>query len=245
MPPARPIEPPPTGWDLLTALDRAGRDDLIAVGADLQPGTVLRAYRHGLFPMGLDGVRAMGWWSPLHRGVLEPGALHVSRSLRRSSRHFRVSVDRAFADVVAGCATTRAEGNWITGAIAAAYGRLHALGWAHSIEVWEETGRLAGGLYGVALGGLFAGESMFHTATDASKVALVGLLDVLAAGRRPHLLDVQWRTDHLASLGVSEIPRTDYLARLPGLLELPDADWPGAAGASAWVAGRPPWAPPP
>ncbi|MCO5311111.1 MAG: leucyl/phenylalanyl-tRNA--protein transferase, partial [Austwickia sp.] len=158
--PARPVEPPPSGWDLGAALTRPGLGDVVALGADLQPGTILRAYRHGIFPMGLEGVRGMGWWSPVRRGVLEPGTLHVSRSLRRSCRRYRVSVDRAFADVVTGCATARTEGNWITGPIEAAYGQLHRLGWTHSVEVWDEQGRLTGGLYGLALGGLFAGESM-------------------------------------------------------------------------------------
>jgi leucyl/phenylalanyl-tRNA--protein transferase len=134
-------------------------------------------------------------------------------------------VDRAFDEVVAACADPARSGRWITPDVVAAYAELHRLGWAHSVECWRD-GILAGGLYGVAINGLFAGESMFHRATDASKAALVGLVELLRAdgdGRR--LLDVQWRTDHLASLGVVEIPRTEYLARLRAALQAPPASF--------------------
>jgi leucyl/phenylalanyl-tRNA--protein transferase len=153
--------------------------------------------------------------------VLPLDDLRVSRSLRRSARDLEVRVDTAFAEVVAACADPRREQGWIDDGIAAAYQRLHELGWAHSVEAWRE-GRLVGGLYGVAVGGLFAGESMFHRERDASKVALVGLVDLLhdddAADR---VLDVQWQTPHLASLGVVEVDRADYLGRLPAALTLP------------------------
>ena len=153
--------------------------------------------------------------------MLPLDGLVVSRSLRRSLRDFEIRVDTAFDEVVAGCADPARQAGWIDGDIRRAYRRLHELGWAHSVEAWQD-GRLAGGLYGVALGGLFAGESMFHRVRDASKVALVGLVELLrdehAADR---LLDVQWQTPHLASLGVVEISRTAYLRRLGGALEVP------------------------
>jgi leucyl/phenylalanyl-tRNA--protein transferase len=144
--------------------------------------------------------------------VLALDGLRVTRSLRQSMRRYQVRVDTAFDQVVHACADPNRSGRWITPEIAEAYGRLHQLGWAHSVETWHD-GELVGGLYGVAIGGLFAGESMFHRATDASKVALVHLVDRLRAGGAT-LLDVQWATPHLHSLGVEEIPRTEYLARL-------------------------------
>jgi leucyl/phenylalanyl-tRNA--protein transferase len=213
--PVPPVEPPPSAYRFDPLAAPPG-EDLVAVGGDLQPGTLLAAYRAGLFPMGVGpgGGPPTGWWSPDPRGVLPLGGLRVSRSLRRSVRRFEVRVDTAFDDVVAACAEPGREGRWITGEVAQAYAELHRLGWAHSVECWRE-GRLAGGLYGLAVGGLFAGESMFHRETDASKVALVALVELLARdgdGRR--LLDVQWRTEHLASLGVVEVPRVEYLRRL-------------------------------
>lgn len=221
-----PQEPPPTRWQLPDAR-AAGEDDLLALGADLAPGTLLAAYRTGLFPMGVgeDGAAPVGWWSPAERGILEPGRVHVSRSLRRSLRRFSTTVDTAFAEVVAGCAAPDRDGRWITPEITAAYARLHELGWAHSVEVWEE-GALVGGLYGIAVGGLFAGESMFHRASDASKAALVHLDRLVAAdGDRRRLVDVQWRTGHLASLGALAIPRADYLDRLAAAAACPEPDW--------------------
>ncbi|MEO7837433.1 MAG: leucyl/phenylalanyl-tRNA--protein transferase [Acidimicrobiales bacterium] len=218
-----PIEPPPSPWDFPDPAD-AGPQDVVAIGADLAPGTVLAAYRAGLFPMhlGEDGRdRVLAWWSPEPRGVLPLDGLRVSRSLRKAVAHFEVRVDTAFADVVESCADARRTQGWITADIHAAYLLLHHLGWAHSVEAWSRVdGRLAGGLYGVAVGGLFAGESMFHRVTDASKVALVGLVDLLRDGGA-ELLDVQWQTPHLASLGAVEISRADYLRRLIGALRRP------------------------
>lgn len=221
-----PIEPPATPWHLTLESARPG-EDLVGVGADLAPGTLLAAYRRGLFPMGLgeDGAAPIGWWSPDPRGVLLPGGVRVSRSLRRSMRRFEVTVDRAFADVVDGCADPSREGRWISPEVASAYRALHQLGWAHSVEVWQD-GELAGGLYGLAIGGLFAGESMFHRRTDASKVAVVAMVErVTADGDPRRLIDVQWRTDHLGSLGVVEVPRDAYLRRLAAALpvQLPEA----------------------
>lgn len=220
-----PTEPPPTRWLLpdLSAPEEeaAAPDDLVGQGADLEPGTLLAAYRLGLFPMTDRRDGPLTWWSPRERGVLPLERLRVTRSLTRACRRMEVRVDTCFDAVVAGCADPRREGGWIDDRVATAYGALHRLGWAHSVETWWE-GELVGGLYGVAVGGLFAGESMFHRVTDASKVALVGLVDLLSdelAGQR--LLDVQWRTPHLASLGVVEVPRAVYLQRLAGALELP------------------------
>jgi leucyl/phenylalanyl-tRNA--protein transferase len=194
-------------------------DGVVAVGADLAPGTLLEAYRSGIFPMPIGDGR-LGWWSPDPRGILEPDALRVSRSLRRSTRRLAVTFDEDFTAVVTGCATTPRPGGWITPDFVDAYTHLHRLGWAHSVEVWDDTGGLVGGLYGVAVGGLFAGESMFHRATDASKVALVALVEKFRHGGGT-LLDVQWSTPHLETLGATEIPRREYLRRLRIAIESP------------------------
>ena len=202
-----------------------GAGDLVGTGADLDPGTLLAAYRSGLFPMGLgpDGQEPLGWWSPDPRGVLLAGGIHLSRSLQRSRRRFTVTTDAATAQVLDGCADPDRPGRWITPQVRAAYLRLAELGWVHSVEVWQD-GRLAGGLYGVCVGGLFAGESMFHTVTDASKVALAALADIVYADAdERRLIDVQWSTPHLATLGVVEIPRREYLDRLAVAVQLP---WP-------------------
>lgn len=195
-------------------------DQLVAVGADLTPGTLLSAYRQGLFPMPLDDQATMAWWSPAQRGVLPLQGLRVTRSLRRSAAQFTVTVDEAYDEVVAACADPRRPGGWIDDRIQAAYRDLHALGWVHSVEVWRR-GALAGGLYGVAINGLFSGESMFHRERDASKVALMALVDILDDGQHGRLLDVQWLTDHLASLGAVEVPRSEYLAELRHALVVP------------------------
>ena len=173
--------------------------------------------------LGRAGKGPIGWWSPDPRGILPLDGLHVSRSLRRSLGRFELTVDAAFDHVVAACADPRRSGRWITAEVAAAYGELHRLGWAHSVECWRGD-LLAGGLYGVAVNGLFAGESMFHRVPDASKAALVGLVELLRADGDPRrLLDVQWRTEHLARLGVVEVPRAEYLARLRTALQCPPA----------------------
>jgi leucyl/phenylalanyl-tRNA--protein transferase len=194
------------------------------VGADLEPGTLLAAYRRGLFPMRLSRGGPLGWWAPSPRGILPLDGLRVSRSLRRSTRRFSVTVDAGFSEVMAACGDQRRPDGWIDESFITAYSRLHELGWAHSVEVWSAGDggrpRLVGGLYGVAIGGLFAGESMFHTATDASKVALVALLERLRVGGGV-LVDVQWCTPHLASLGAIEITRDDYARRLANALTHP------------------------
>lgn len=189
----------------------------MALGADLEPGTLLAAYRAGLFPMPVE--QGLGWWSPEPRAVLPLDGLRVSRSLRRSRTRFTVTVDTAFEEVIAACAEPRGEGEWITPEIQAAYVRLHRLGWVHSVECWAGPD-LVGGLYGVAIGGLFAGESMFHRAADASKVALVALVELLRDGGAV-LLDVQWRTPHLATLGVVDVTRPAYQRLLAAALRQP------------------------
>jgi leucyl/phenylalanyl-tRNA---protein transferase len=217
-----PVEPLPTSWEFDLADLEAG-EDLVSVGGDLRAGTLLEAYRCGLFPMGLGdgGTAPMGWWSPDPRAVLLPGDVHASRSLRRSLRHFEIRVDTAFEQVVAACADPGREGRWITDEVADAYQQMHALGWAHSIETWQED-RLVGGLYGIAVGGLFAGESMFHHVTDASKAAVVAMAGFVYADADPRrIIDVQWATDHLRSLGVVTIPRAEYLERLAVALQAP------------------------
>jgi leucyl/phenylalanyl-tRNA--protein transferase len=197
--------PPASEWPV---------DDLVSAGGDLEPATLIDGYRHGLFPMeitGLPGV--LGWWSPNPRGIVPLERLRVSKSLRRSMARFEVRIDTCFDRVIRACADPSRPDGWIKADFIAAYSRLHELGWAHSVEVFDRTGRLAGGLYGVRVDGLFSGESMFHLQSDASKVALVALVNLMCAEGMT-LLDVQWCTDHLASLGAIAISRDDYLARV-------------------------------
>ena len=215
------IEPPPTAWNLPDPALAEPLTDVVAIGADLSAPTVLAAYRLGLFPMHLDSGE-LAWWSPDPRGVLPLDGLKVSRSLRASIRRLDVTVDRCFADVMRACADSRRDHGWITEEFVSTYTELHRLGWAHSVEVWTPSGELAGGLYGLEVGGLFAGESMFHRDRDASKVALVGLVDRMRAAGGSRLLDVQWCTDHLATLGAVEVPRLEYLRLLDqALIEAP------------------------
>jgi leucyl/phenylalanyl-tRNA--protein transferase len=212
----------------------AGEDGLVGIGADLEPATLVDAYRRGIFPWPHPGA-PLPWFSPDPRGVIPLDGLVVSRSLRARLRRsgWETTVDRAFAAVLAGCADRPAGvsggrkprppegdgGTWITPPMRAAYQRLHDLGHAHSLEVWAG-GELVGGLYGVGVGGVFTGESMFHLASDASKVALVDLTDRLAeAGGR--LIDVQMVTPHLASLGARGLPRADFLDLLARVRDQP------------------------
>lgn len=214
-----PVEPAPTSWRFPDDLG-PDDDDVVAIGADLEPGTLLSAYRRGLFPMPLHGEAPMAWWSPDPRAILPVDGLRVTRSLARSCRRYQVRIDSAFVEVIEACADPSRSGAWITPQIIDAYTRLHELGWAHSVEAWDDDG-LAGGLYGIAIGGLFAGESMFHRRADASKVALVALVEVVRDGVSGRLLDVQWTTDHLRSLGAVDVPRTRYLELLARALDLP------------------------
>jgi leucyl/phenylalanyl-tRNA--protein transferase len=188
-------------------------EDIVAVGADLEPETLISAYRQGIFPMPLSDYDEMSWWSPAMRGILPLDGLRVTRSMRQSARRFTVTVDAAYDAVIAGCADPSRPGGWIDARIEKAYRCLFDQGHVHSIEVWHE-GELAGGLYGVSIGGLFAGESMFHRVRDASKVALMALVDIMRDDGSDRLIDVQWSTDHLASLGVVEVSRAEYLIRL-------------------------------
>lgn len=225
-----PVPPPPSPWrfptDPTEIAALAGDGELVAAGADLEPGTLIAAYRAGMFPMPLRRGR-IGWWSPDPRGVIPLDGLRVPRSLRRSAARFEVRVDTAFDQVVGACADPARSGAWIDQAIRSAYGRLHRLGWAHSVEAWDDAG-LAGGLYGVAVGGLFAGESMFHHRRDASKVALLALVERLRAGGG-RLLDVQWATEHLRSLGAVEVPRVDYHRLLAAAVSAPQLSLHGDA----------------
>jgi leucyl/phenylalanyl-tRNA---protein transferase len=206
------------------------RSDLIAVSREFTPELVLAAYRSGVFPMPVRrGL--MGWYSPLARGVIPLDALRVSRSLRKMQSRYEIRVDSHFDAVLHSCADPRRAGGWIDDRIRGVYRELHRAGWAHSVEAWTSDETLAGGLYGVSIGGLFAGESMFHRpdiGRDASKVTLVALVDHMrAAGEHDRLLDVQWRTPHLASLGAVEIERREYLARLRRALPLSAPEWAG------------------
>jgi len=192
--------------------------DLIAVGGDLSPATLLNAYRRGIFPMEVSALHGkLGWWSPDPRGIVPLDGLRVTRSMRQSARRFDVRVDTCFAEVMRACADPSREDGWITAEFIAAYTRLHEMGWAHSVEVFDRDGQLAGGLYGVRINGLFAGESMFHVQRDASKVALMALV-ALMRDTGMTLLDVQWRTEHLASLGAVGVARDQYLAILADAL---------------------------
>jgi leucyl/phenylalanyl-tRNA---protein transferase len=236
-----PVEPPASRYEFGAVDTVAPGEEIVGLGADLEPGTMLAAYRSGIFPMPVSRRGAIGWWSPDPRGVLELDDLRVSRSLRVACRRFEIRVDTAYDEVIRACADPRRPSGWIRRDVIEAYARLHELGWVHSVEAWsvDPSGeqRLAGGLYGVAIGGLFAGESMFHRERDASKAALVALVDMLRAARDGdtarhegsdqgaprRLLDVQWATEHLVSLGATEVSRSDYLARLAEALTLPPA----------------------
>ena len=190
----------------------------------LPPALLIRAYRQGIFPMALEDGQ-IGWFSPDPRGVLPlDDRFHLPSRLARviRSQAFEVDVDRDFEGVMRACAERRDEGTWISDEILESYAALYQLGLAHSVEC-RQAGRLVGGLYGVHLGGAFFGESMFHRVTDASKVALVALIERLRR-RGFALLDVQWLTPHLARFGGIEIPRTEYLAALKDALRRP-CEW--------------------
>lgn len=197
--------PAPDDWD---------EDDVVAMGADLAPDTLLYAYSHGMFPMYVDKRhRNLGWWSPVQRGVIPLDGLRISRSMRQSARRFSCTINSDFVAVMQRCANLRTDGNWIDDEFISAYTQLHVLGHAHSVEVRNSQNELVGGLYGVRINGFFAGESMFHLEDDASKVALMHLVDLMNLDGMT-LLDTQWCTDHLASLGCISVPRTHYLGLL-------------------------------
>ena len=212
--------PQPVGesrWSFPPA-DKWPDSDLIATGGDLEPATLINAYRRGIFPMEVTALQgALGWWSPNPRGIVPLDHLRVTKSMRQSARRFDIRIDTSFVDVMRACGDSSREDGWITGEFIAAYTTLHQLGWAHSVEVFDRDGQLAGGLYGVRINGLFAGESMFHARRDASKVALMALVELMRDSGMT-LLDVQWCTEHLASLGTIEVARDRYLTLLADAL---------------------------
>jgi leucyl/phenylalanyl-tRNA--protein transferase len=220
-PPFPPVEPPP---DPVVFPDprTLGANDVVAVTRSLSPSLVLSAYRRGIFPWPVSH-RVVPWVSPDPRAIFPLDTPpRWSRSLRKTLRRDKltVTIDRAFDAVVRACGQARADGTWITADVRSTYSKLHELGWAHSVETWSASGELVGGLYGVAIGGTFAGESMFHRVTDASKVAFAALVERLAA-RGFALLDAQVLTDHLASLGCVAIPRTRFLDLLADAVRVP------------------------
>lgn len=193
------------------------RHDVVGRGADLKPETLIQGYRRGMFPMvsneNSNATSNLIWWSPQKRAVIPLDGLRVSRSMKRSAKKFEIRINTQFEHVMRNCAAPHRDNGWITEDFIEAYVCLHKLGWAHSIEVIDENGFLAGGLYGVRVNGLFAGESMFHLIRDASKVALMALVDLMVVTNMS-LLDVQWVTPHLESLGATAISRDQYLQRL-------------------------------
>lgn len=199
----------PCRWEFPDAR-LADADGLVAIGADLEPSTLVHAYRNGIFPWP-HGRRKLPWFSPNPRGVLPLDDVRVSKTLRQTLRRsgWTASVDEAFDQVVEACATRQDEGTWITSGMRAAYRQLHELGWAHSVEIWDGTS-LIGGCYGLLVGAVYVGESMFHRRTDASKVALVELASRLHDGAAG-LIDVQIVTDHLATMGARPIHRNLYI----------------------------------
>lgn len=217
--PLEPVEPEDTGVRF-PDLRRAPASGLVAVGVDFRPGTLLRAYRSGIFPWPQSDDQ-VGWFSPHPRTVFpldEP--LHWARSLRRTLRAhpFRITVNTAFEEVMRACATEHEGGTWIIPELIAGYVTLHEMGWAHSLEVWEGEA-LVGGIYGVAVGAAFAGESMFHRRTDASKIAFATLAERLKESGYV-LFDAQVKNPHLTSLGCIEIKRPAYLERLAGAVAM-------------------------
>src|SRR4051812_39370066 len=213
LPPSRFFPPPTSTTD----------EGLLCIGGRLSPEWLLDAYRHGIFPWPMWEDEPIAWWSPDPRAIIELDGLHVSRRLQRTIRSgkFRVTCDQDFAGVIRGCATAgdRAGKTWLTPAMIKAYCRMHALGHAHSVEVWQAD-QLVGGTYGIGIGALFAAESMFHYARDASKVAVAYLVNHLLA-RGYQLLDIQQWTPHTGSLGAAEISRMEYLARLAKAIKEP------------------------
>jgi leucyl/phenylalanyl-tRNA--protein transferase len=197
----------------------ADPDGLLAVGGNLEPETLLSAYQQGIFPW-FDEDTPILWWSPDPRAILEFDNLYISKRLARTIRtnKFQVTFNQDFDAVVKGCTYRPEEGTWITPEVANAYGEFHRRGHAHSVEVWQQ-GVLVGGLYGVAIGGLFAGESMFSTVSDASKIALVALVSRLKE-KGYQLFDLQIINEHTSTMGAAEIPRDDYLARVKLAIQL-------------------------
>lgn len=210
-----PVWIPPGAPPVFPPAEDADEDGLVALGGDLSPGRLLAAYAHGIFPWYEEHLPPL-WWSPDPRAVFEPASLHVARRLARTlaSGRFEPRWNHAFGEVIRGCREGREGATWLIPEMVAAYERLHELGHAHSVEVWED-GRLAGGLYGVQVGALFAAESMFHRTRDASKAALVAAVRSLCAAG-VEVFDVQMPTPHLASMGAVSVRRREYLRRVAG-----------------------------
>lgn len=220
--PPVPLEPCPY---LFPDPGEADAHGLVAVGGDFEPATIVAAYTAGAFPWPSQEEELL-WFSPDPRAVIECDGLHVSRRLARTIRtgRFRATVDLAFPKVMAACAVRPGEGTWITPDLFRAYVRLHELGWAHSVEIWDAEGRLAGGLYGLGVGAMFGAESMFHHVRDASKAAMVALMQhARAIGLQ--FIDIQVSTEHTQSMGAIEISRRAYLRRLAAALKAPPASW--------------------
>lgn len=196
--------------------------ELVGFSRGIDADAMLVGYRKGIFAMSYWGLLYQ-WWAPDPRGVLPLERLRVTRSLRKSRSRYRVTFDTDFTGVLAGCADPSRDGGWIDPGLQRAYVELHRRGYAHSVETRDHEGELVGGLFGVNIGGFFSGESMFSHARDASKVALVALVERLTESGRPVLLDTQWRTEHLASLGVVDMRRAAYLEQLAGVIDAPSA----------------------
>lgn len=211
----QPLPPCPYRFDLA----HPNEWGVVASGGDFEPATVIAAYRAGAFPWPHPEEELL-WFSPDPRAILPVGGLHVSRRLARTIRsgRFRLTLDKAFPEVIAACADRPGEGTWITPRLMEAYIRLHELGWAHSVEAWTDDGALAGGLYGIRVERMFGAESMFRRVTDASKVALAGFMQ-WCEDEGIELVDIQVLTPHTESLGAIDIPRSEYLARLADALK--------------------------
>lgn len=209
------------------------RRDIVKIGGDLEPDSILEAYRAATFPMRIR-TGELAWWSPDPRGIITAGRLRITNSLKRSLKRYEIRVDTSFAAVIEACARRSEPGMWIDDDIESAFIHLHELGWVHSVETWKSTedGKavLVGGLYGVAIGGLFCGESMFHRERDASKAALVALCEIVFDAPSPdqRLIDVQWLTPHLASMGATTVTRSEYqeMVKVAQQLPLPESFFP-------------------
>ena len=206
-------------WDFPTP-EQMPKDDLVTLGADLNPETLIDSYKHGIFPMHLqiENKREIGWWSPQQRGILPLNKINISSSLKKSMKKYFVTFDQDFDAVIDGCGDDKRPKGWINKDIKTAYKKLFELGYVHSVEVWNKKDELVGGLYGVEVNGLFAGESMFHKQTDASKTAMVYLVNQLKEAGGERIFDVQWQTPHLKSMGVIKISRAKYISLLPEVM---------------------------
>lgn len=200
--------------------------DLIIIGADLKPSTLIQAYSQGYFPMEVkdeSNHKVLGWFSPVERGIIPLNNLRITKSMKQSYKKYSVTIDKCFEDVMRGCMNSDRKGGWINEEFIESYCLLHEMGLAHSVEV-HLNNNLVGGLYGVSIGGFYAGESMFSTSRDASKVALMKLVEHMN-DQGAKLLDTQWLTDHLASLGAVEVPRSEYLVQLRNAKAQPSIIW--------------------